>query len=53
MRVLRLFLRDERGMETVEWGILAALIVAGLVTAITTVGKNVLASFNTLATNTG
>jgi len=52
MRLISQFVRDERGMETVEWGILAALIVAGLVTAITTVGKNVLASFNTLATAT-
>jgi Flp pilus assembly pilin Flp len=42
------FVRDERGMETVEWGVLAALIVVGLVTAIATLGNNVLAKFNAL-----
>jgi Flp pilus assembly pilin Flp len=40
-------------METVEWAILAALIVAGLVAVITTLGNNVLTKFTTLrdATN--
>jgi Flp pilus assembly pilin Flp len=42
------FIRDERGMETVEWGVLAALIVAGLVTVIGTLGTNVLNKFTTL-----
>ena len=31
---VRSLLRDEQGMETVEWGVMAALIVAALVTAI-------------------
>jgi len=43
---------DEQGMETVEWGVMAALIVAALVTAIATLGGNVLAKFNTLVTAT-
>ena len=42
------FVRDERGMETVEWAVLAALIVAGLVTVIGTLGTNVLNKFTTL-----
>ena len=42
------FVSDERGMETVEWGVLAALIVAGLVTVIGTLGTNVLNKFTTL-----
>ncbi len=46
------FIRDERGMETVEWAILAALITAGIVTAITTLGKNVQTAFTTLSNNT-
>ncbi len=46
------FARDERGMETVEWAILAALIVAGLVTVITTLGSHVLAKFTTLSNAT-
>jgi len=48
MRLLNKFARDEQGMETVEWAILAALIVAGLVAVITTLGSNVLAKFTTL-----
>ena len=46
--LLKQFARDERGMETVEWGVLAALIVAGLVTVIGTLGTNVLNKFTTL-----
>jgi len=42
------FLSDDRGMETVEWAVLAALIVAGLIAVITALGGNVLAKFTTL-----
>ena len=48
----RRLLNDEQGMETVEWGVMAALIVAALVTAIGTLGGNVLAKFNQLVTAT-
>ena len=48
----RRLLNDEQGMETVEWGVMAALIVAALVTAISTLGGNVLAKFNQLVTAT-
>ena len=55
MNWIKAFLTDEAGMETVEWAVLAALIVAGLVTVITTLGGNVLSAFTTLssATSTG
>ena len=46
------FVRDERGMETVEWGVLAALIVAGLVGVISGLGGNVLKKFQNLQTAT-
>jgi len=46
--LLTKFARDERGMETVEWAVLAALIVAGLVAVITTLGTNVTARFTAL-----
>jgi len=46
------FIRDDRGMETVEWAILAALITAGIVTAITTLGSNVQSAFTNLSNNT-
>ncbi len=51
--LVRKFVSDDKGMETVEWAILAALIVAGLVAVITTLGSNVLSKFTILqnATN--
>jgi Flp pilus assembly pilin Flp len=48
MSLLKKFVRDDRGMETVEWAVLAALIVAGLVAIITTLGTNVKDKFTTL-----
>jgi pilus assembly protein Flp/PilA len=44
------FVRDERGMETVEWAVLAALVTAALVAAITTLGTNVKNAFTSLST---
>lgn len=46
------FSRDERGMETVEWAILAALIVAGVIGVVTALGTNVHNVFTTLQTET-
>ena len=51
-RVCGQFLREERAMETVEWAILAALIIAGLVVTITALGGNILNKFNALCTAT-
>ena len=45
---VRRLLNDEQGMETVEWGVMAALIVAALVTVIGTLGQNVLTRFTAL-----
>jgi len=42
------FARDHRGMETVEWGILAALIVTGLVTVVALLGNQLLTKFTVL-----
>jgi Flp pilus assembly pilin Flp len=42
------FLREDRGMETVEWAIMAALIVAGLVAIVIGLGNNVMNKFSTL-----
>jgi len=49
---LHRFLSDEAGMETVEWAILAAMIVAGVAAVIATVGKNILAQFTALQNET-
>ena len=53
MNVLKKFVRDEAGMETVEWAIMAALIVTGVIAVITGIGTNVKAAFHTLKTATG
>ena len=52
MRTLVKFLKDEKGLETVEWAVIAALIVAGIVGVITGLGQNVLSAFTTLQTST-
>jgi len=46
------FIHDERGMETVEWGIMAALIVTGLVAVVKTLGTQILSKFTALQTST-
>jgi len=46
------FVRDDRGMETVEWGIMAALIVTGVVAVITLLGQQILTKFTSLQTAT-
>jgi len=43
-------MHDERGMETVEWAVLAALMVTGIVAALSTLGANAKAVFTTLST---
>lgn len=48
MKNLVSFLKDERGLETVEWAVIAALIVAALVGVIQLLGTNVLAKFTAL-----
>jgi Flp pilus assembly pilin Flp len=48
LNAFRRLARDERGMETVEWGVLAALIVAGLVGVIAGLGTNVVNKFTNL-----
>ena len=48
MKLMKQFLRDEQGMETVEWAVLAALIVAGTVGVVASIGGNVFDAFTTL-----
>ena len=53
MYAIQSFLRDDRGMETVEWAVLAALIVAGLIAVIAGLGNNVLTNLSALRDKTG
>lgn len=48
MKTLVNFLKDEKGLETVEWAVIAALIVAALVGIITAIGGNVEDAFEKL-----
>jgi len=52
LKTLQRFVRNDSGMETVEWAVVAALIVAGLVAVITGLGTNVTNKFNALQTAT-
>ena len=51
-RMIRRLLADESGMETVEWGVIAALIVGAVVTALTALGVNVKRQFDILVNAT-
>jgi Flp pilus assembly pilin Flp len=43
--VLRRFVRDEQGLETVEYAVMTALIVAGLILAVYTLGQTIKTQF--------
>ena len=40
------FVRDERGTETLEWGLVCGLIVVGAITAIALIGPKVTDMWN-------
>ena len=40
------FIKDEEGLETVEWGVMLFLIVAGMVAVVTTLGTTIMNIFN-------
>jgi Flp pilus assembly pilin Flp len=50
--VVAKFAGDQRGIETVEWAVIAAILVAGLVAAIGGLGSNVLNKFTVLQSAT-
>lgn len=52
MTLLKKFVREEAGMETVEWAIMAALIVAGVILVVQGIGTNVSNAFTKLKTAT-
>ncbi|HML56524.1 MAG TPA: Flp family type IVb pilin [Solidesulfovibrio magneticus] len=47
------FIRDEEGATAVEYGLMAALIAAVIITAVTSIGTNLTATFNEVATAVG
>jgi len=50
LSIVKRFAREERGMETVEWAVMAALIVGGLVLAVTTLGGDIKTQLTNLGT---
>ena len=53
MQTIKSFLADDRGLETVEYAIIAGLIVAGLITVVVAIGTWVKGKFNSLKTDLG
>ncbi|MCZ6653166.1 MAG: Flp family type IVb pilin [Planctomycetota bacterium] len=51
--LLNSFFSDERGTETVEWGLMAGLIVGGLVLTVAAIGTWVRLKFTELKTDLG
>ena len=51
--IVKRFVEDERALETVEYAVIAGLIVVGTIATITAVGVYVKVMFNSLLTNLG
>lgn len=50
MATIKRFMKDESGATAVEYGLLVALITVVIITTVTTLGSNLSAKFNTVAT---
>jgi len=48
MKTLSKLFRDESGATAIEYGLIAALIAVVIITAVTTVGTNLTATFETI-----
>ena len=51
MRFISKLLRDDSGATAIEYGLIAAQIAVVIVTAVTTVGTNLKATFSTVASS--
>ncbi len=51
--MLKRFLADDRGLETVEYAIIAGMIVAGLVAVVVAIGAWTKKQFDAMKTNVG
>jgi pilus assembly protein Flp/PilA len=48
--LIKRFARDESGATAIEYGLIVALIAVVIITAVTTVGTNLSASFTSVGT---
>jgi len=53
MQSIKNFLSDDRGLETVEYAIIAGLIVTGLIAVVAAIGTWVKGEFDELKTDVG
>ena len=51
MNLFSRFVRDESGATAIEYGLIAALIAVVVITAVSTVGNNLSATFNKISGN--
>lgn len=49
MKVIMNFIRNEEGVTALEYGLIAALIAAAIVAAVTTLGQGVGRTFTTIS----
>jgi Flp pilus assembly pilin Flp len=52
-KLLKKFVKDERGMETVEWAVMAGLILVGLIAIVSVLGQHVATVFGLLRDEVG
>jgi Flp pilus assembly pilin Flp len=48
MEKMKRFVKDEAGLETVEWGVMLFLIITGLVAIVTTLGGRIAEIFQSI-----
>jgi pilus assembly protein Flp/PilA len=51
MKILRKFMRNEKGATAIEYGLIATLIAIAAITAMTSVGNKLTTTFNNVSTN--
>ena len=50
MNLISRFVRDQSGATAIEYGLIAALIAVVIITAVTTIGTDLKATFTSVAT---
>ena len=51
MRFIKSFLRNESGATAIEYGLIAALVSVVIITALTTIGTKLTATFTSIGNN--
>ena len=51
MKILRKFMRNEKGATAIEYGLIATLIAIAAITAMSSVGSKLTTTFNNVSSN--